>query len=602
MGVVAVLYLLFLILLQPQSYVIAALFEHIQDIPPTDYDFVILGGGTAGSVVANRLSENQDVNVLLVEAGGPNMGILPIDIPLFTYIIPSQYEWNTTTIPQPALNNRSVNFPHAFILGGSSSHNGMIYNRGPKDDWDRYARLTGDDGWSWNSIQPFIAKNERWTPPADNHNTTGQYDPAIHSTTGINSVTLEGFSLPIDSLGLQASQQLGGIFSFNLDYNSGNPLGLSWAQYTINNGTRSSAAASYLAPNFLQRPNLHVLVNARGSRVLQITSDSKTPAFLSVEFAHDLDGPLYHAKASKEVIISTGAINTPQILLNSGIGNSSFLSSIGIQPLVHLPGVGQNMSVHASTKNAWIVNSSAATDDIIFQNQTLQNLLVDEWMETKQGPLVDSPETQNVYLRFNQSTLEILGEDPSSGPTAPHVSLGMQPGFFPIVPPTGKFLTLSTTILTPTSRKCSITINSTLPLNVFAPPVVDAKTLTTRFDILGMREAIRTAIAFFSAPAWDEYIVGPTSNLAAALESDDALDEYIRSIGGPNEHVVGTASMTAEDADYGVVNPDLLVKCVEGLRIVDASVLPLVTAGHTQAPVYIVAERASSLIKKKWGI
>ncbi|KIK60295.1 hypothetical protein GYMLUDRAFT_225790 [Collybiopsis luxurians FD-317 M1] len=592
----------FLLVLLQQRVAIATLYENIQDIPPTNYDFVILGGndpgGTAGCVVANRLSENEKFNVLVIEAGGPNMGILAIDIPLFTYTIPSRYEWNTTTIPQPALNNRSVNFPHAFILGGSSSHNGMYYNRGPRDDWDRYARLTGDEGWSWNSIQPFIAKNERWTLPADNHNTTGQYNPSVHSTTGINSVTLAGFPLPINPLSLQASQELGGIFAFNLDYNSGNPLGTSWGQYTINKGTRSSAAASYLAPEFINRKNLHVLVNARVSRVLQTSSHSHVPQVLGVEFAQNLNGPFHRVNASKEVVISTGAINTPQLLLNSGIGNSTFLSSIGITPLVHLPSVGQNMSVHASAKNVWIVNASAQTDDIIFQNQTLQNELIEQWMRTKRGPLVDAASGLSIYFRFNHTILATLGEDPSSGSTAPHAAIGMQPANIPNVPAAGKFFTMSTAVLTPTSRG-SITINSTSP-SVFAPPVIDARTLSSQFDLLAMREVIRTAVSFVSASAWDGYITSPTDNLAAALESDEALDDYIRTIGGPNEHVVGTASMTSPDATYGVVNPDLLVKGVAGLRIVDASILPLVTAGHTMAPAYIVAERASSLIKKKW--
>ncbi|KIK61550.1 hypothetical protein GYMLUDRAFT_224388 [Collybiopsis luxurians FD-317 M1] len=592
------LILLTFFLLLHQHAAIATLFENIQDVPPTDYDFVILGGGTAGCVVANRLSENENFNVLVLEAGRPNMGIPTVDIPLFEYTIPSRYEWNSTTIPQPALNNRSVNFPHALILGGSSSHNGMYYNRGPKDDWDRYARLTGDEGWSWNSIQPFIAKNERWTPPADGHNTTGQFNPSIHSTTGINPVSLAGFPLPIDPLGLQAAQELGGIFAFNLDYNSGNPLGISWGQYTINNGTRSSAAASYLAPEFMNRRNLHVLVNARVSRVLQTSSRSHVPQVLGAEFAQDLNGPFYRVNASKEVILSTGAINTPQVLLNSGIGNSTFLSSIGIAPLVDLPSVGQNLSVHASAKNAWIVNASAQTEDIIFQNQSLQNELIEQWMQTKQGPLVGAPVGLTMYFRFNDTVLAALGEDPSSGSTAPHASIGMQPANFPIVPATGKFLTMSTGVLTPTSRGF-ITINSTSP-NVFAPPIIDAKTLSARFDVLAMREVIRTALSFVSAPAWDGYVVSPADNLAVAMESDEALDEYIRTIGGPNEHVVGTASMTSHEAGYGVVNPDLLVKGVTGLRIVDLSVLPLVTAGHTMAPAYIVGERASFLIKKKW--
>ncbi|KIK60427.1 hypothetical protein GYMLUDRAFT_43738 [Collybiopsis luxurians FD-317 M1] len=594
------LFLSLSVLLWPHAAVLATLFENIHNVPPTEYDFVIIGGGPGGCVVANRLSENKHFKILLLEAGGPNEGILSIDIPFLSSTIPSRYEWNTTTVPQPGANNRSLAFPHAFVLGGSTAHNGMVYNRGPKDDWDRYARLTGDEGWSWDNIQPFIAKNERWTAPADHHDTSGQYDPSIHSTTGITSVSLTGFPLPIDPLGLEASKELGGIFAFNLDYNSGNPLGLSWTQFTIGNGTRSSAAASYLAPKFLQRPNLHVVVNARVSRVLQTSSSSHSPEFLGVEFVHDLDGPFYRVNAKKEVIISTGSINTPQILLNSGIGDSALLSSAGIRPLVHLPSVGQNMSVHPVLSLVWNVNSSAHTFDVIFQNQTLQNILIEEWIKTKRGPLVDS-RGQTVYFRFNESTLASFGEgDPSAGVTSPHALILLQPSTLANPPPpTGKFLSLFAIPLTPTSRG-SITINSSVP-NFFAPPVIDGGIYTTQFDLLAMREAIKTGVLFMSASAWDEYVIGPTAELAAALESDDALNEFIRNTSGYTEHYVGTASMTSINADYGVVNPDLLVKGVKGLRIVDASILPIVIAGQTQAPVYILAERASSLIKKKWG-
>ncbi|KAF5388752.1 hypothetical protein D9757_004771 [Collybiopsis confluens] len=597
----ALLYLL-LLLLHRYALVWATLFENIQDVPPTEYDFVVIGGGPGGCVAANRLSENVNFKVLLLEAGPSNTGILPMEIPLLSPQIPSRYEWNSTTIPQPGANNRTLAFPHAFVLGGSTSHNGMTYNRGPKDDWDRYARLTDDQGWSWEGIQTFIAKNERWTPPADGHNASGQFDPSIHSTSGITSVTVEGFPLPTDPFGLKASKELGGIFSFNLDYNSGHPLGFSWAQFTIGHGTRDSAATSYLAPKFLQRQNLHVLVNARVSRLLQTSSYSDAPEFLRVEFAHDINGPLFNVSATKEVILSAGSINTPQILLNSGIGDSKVLSSVGIPPLVHNPSVGQNLSVHPVVQLVWTVNSSFQTNDEIFQNQTFQDLLVKEWTETSQGPLVNGAVgTQRIYFRFNDTVLASFGEkDPSAGPTSPHAILLIQPGLFSSTgPSTGKFLSILVIMHTPTSRG-SITINSTAP-HFFAPPVIDGGILKSQFDLLALREAIKTALTFMSASAWDEYIVGPIPDLAAAIQSDDALDQYIRNSASYSEHVVSTASMTANNADYGVVDPDLLVKGVTGLRIVDASILPLVPAGQTQVPVYILAERASSLVKERWG-
>ncbi|KIK50781.1 hypothetical protein GYMLUDRAFT_266073 [Collybiopsis luxurians FD-317 M1] len=554
-------------------------------------------GGPAGCVVANRLSENPDFKVLLLEAGGSNEGILSIEVPFFVNEgkIPKDIEWNTTTIPQPSMNNRSLNFPHAFVLGGSTSHNNMIYSRGTKDDWDRFAQVTGDEGWSWDSIQSFIAKNERWTPPADNRNTTGEFDPAVHSTTGINAVSLAGFLLPLNSVALKASQELGGIFSSILDPNAGSSLGFSWLQFTINGGLRSSAATSYLASEFLKRSNLHVLINARVSRVLN--SEAEPTTFRAVEFVHDLNGPKYQVNASKEVIISTGSINTPQILMNSGIGDSDFLSSLGINPLVHLPSVGQNMSVQPILGNIWNVNPDAQTLDVISQNETVLAQLLEEWMEKKQGPLVDSGGSQGVSFRFNSSILEAIGEDPSSGQNSPHASFQLVGGTISNTPSTGKFLGIYTTVSCPTSRG-TIMINSTNP---FAPPVIDPKLLSTDFDITAMREAVETAFVFLSAPAWKNFIAEPTTALAQAVESDQALNEYIRNNASPTAHVIGTASMTSPDADYGVVNPDLSVKGLTGLRVVDSSILPFPPSGQTQAPVYILAERASALIKEKWG-
>ncbi|KAK7444019.1 hypothetical protein VKT23_015415 [Stygiomarasmius scandens] len=482
----------------------------------------------------------------------------------------------------------------------------MVYNRGSKGDWDRYAEVTGDSGWSWDNIQRYIVKNERFTPPADRHNTSGQFDPSIHSFNGTNAVSLSGFNgYVLESAVLSASQQLGGPFSFVLDYNSGSALGFGWYQSTINGANRSSAAVSYLHPA-LTRPNLHVLLNARVSRVLPTGSgeNSRDLNIKTVEFAQDIeDGPFIQLTATKEVILSSGSVGTPHILLNSGIGNSTTLSSLGKSVVFDLPSVGQNVSVHPLTHPVFVVNSSITTEDPIFQNSSFRAELLQQWSETGTGPLVKTRGTFNAQMRLDDDFIQKLGIDPSSSPTSPHFTLVTQNSFYPLSPPNGSYLSFLILVDSPTSRG-SITLSSSNP---FSPPVIDVACLETLFDLLAMRAAVKAVLEYTSTPAWEGYILGPFTDLANATSSDDPeeldkrLDDYIRATTEPTGHIVGTASMSRKGAPFGVVDPDLAVKGIKGLRVVDASVLPYVPSGHTQVPVYIVAERAADLIKAQWA-
>ncbi|KAF9074592.1 hypothetical protein BDP27DRAFT_1213900, partial [Rhodocollybia butyracea] len=521
--------------------------------------------GTAGNVLANRLTENPTFSVLLLEAGGTNIDAFEIDVPYFCTRPKSQYDWNYTTTIQSGLNNRSTGMPRGFILGGTSSVNGMFYTRGSADDYDRFAAVTGDDGWTWDNMQPFIALNEKWVPPADRHNTRGQFNPAIHSTTGINSVSLYGFSQSIDSMALKAAQELGG---------SSTTIWMSirvahWRTVTTQ-GRRSSSATSYLAPEFIKRKNLDVLLNTRVARVLPSPSDnpSSVYAFRSVEFAQDLDGPLHQINASKEVILSAGVIGSPQILLNSGIGNATALSALGILPLVNLPSVGQNFSDQPLIANTFVVNSTK-TDDAINRNVTVSNEVYTEFNKTGMGPLVDTFANQISYFRVNESLIEKFG-DPSSGPHSPHIEIYPENGFFLIPPATGNFLTMATLIVSPASRG-SLTINSTNP---FEPPLINPGYYTSAFDIAAMRQSLQIMFQYLSAPAWDGYILSQFGDLADIRpDSDDSvLDNYIRDASATSAHPVGTVAMSAKGADYGVVDPNLKVKGVEGLRVVDASI------------------------------
>ncbi|ESK92076.1 aryl-alcohol oxidase [Moniliophthora roreri MCA 2997] len=571
------------------GHCLAAVYERLDDLPSRQFDFIVIGGGTAGNVVANRLTENPRHSVLVLEAGGSNEGILAAMIPAFGATMSgTALDWNF--IAEIGPNNRTGPYSRGFVLGGSSTTNWMAYTRGSSEDWDRYASVTDDSGWDWASMQKYIRRNEQFVPPSDRHNTSGQFNPAVHGFQGVNAVSLSGFTHEMERRVIKTSMTMGGEFSYNVDMNSGDHLGVGWAQSTILNGTRSSSATSYLGPSFIGRPNLHVLLHAHVTRIVQ--SGQRKLSFHDVQLTQD-NGETFHTlTASKEIILSAGTIGTPHILLNSGIGNSQTLASLGIKPVHHLPSVGQNLTEQPASGISWLVNTTD-TSESIFQNATLAQELTRQWNETRTGPLVDPIILAFGWLRVpSNDPIFKRSVDPAAGRKTAHYEMIFINGLPGPAFPNQHTIFTGTIVASPASRG-SVSLRSTNPLD---NPRINLNLLSAEFDTVAMRHALRSVQKFMSSSVWNGFLIRPTFNAT----SDEELDQYIRNSVGGAVHPVGTAAMSARGSGWGVLDPDLLVKGIRGVRVVDASALPFVPAAHTQAPVYMLAERAADLIKNDW--
>ncbi|KAF9561257.1 alcohol oxidase [Agrocybe pediades] len=501
----------------------AMIYNSPECLPSLIFDFIIVGEGTAGSVLANRLTEIPYYQDLVIEAG-PN--IVP---GLAVNLANSIFDWNFTTTPQAGLNGRSVEFQRGHVLGGSSSVNGMVYTRGSSSDYDRFARITGEPSWSWNALQPYVRKHEGFVPPVDGRNPAGEFDSRFHGFLGPIHTTFAALLSPsINTRILAASRQLQADFSFNLDMNSGTPLG---TEFTTGNNQQSPR------------------------RVLT---------------------------ASKEVILSAGSIGTPHILLHSGIGDENELAKVGIHPVLHLPGVGKNLTDHPLFVVGSVLN---ITDDADFwgdlsTNATLEAEALQLWNKNKTGPLaVFRRFDQIVWARVAQFILP-KGVDLSSGPNSAHYELALEGSATSTVP--------GSSIVSPASRgSVSLATN-----NPFDAPLIDPAYYSAAVDLAIAKESIRAFFRFVAAPVWKDVLVGPRPPLVNN-PSNAFLEDFLQNTSSSNAHAIGMAEMSPVDASWGVVNPDLLKKA-RGLR-------PFVPCAHTQASVYIIAERAADIVKAAWA-
>ncbi|KAJ3561543.1 hypothetical protein NP233_g10130 [Leucocoprinus birnbaumii] len=566
----------------------AVIFQSIDALPPgIEYDFIVAGGGVGGSLVATRLAQNQKWNVLVVEAGASNEDFWETRVPGFWPLLgKTAMDWNYTTVPQPGLNNRAVDYSRAKVLGGCSSHNAMIYTRGSKSEWNQYAEVTGNKGLKWNSVLPLLMKAEKWGQSPNASSNTGHYNPAFHGKGG-ELLTQAPYSIhPFNDMLMQSSKELPDEFPFDEDWSDGTPIGTSAISPEAE---RSSAATAFLGNT---GKNVHVLLHTQVTRVLPTTSHGTE--FRIIEVGSGPGSKLRQIKAKREVILSSGIFGTPQILQNSGIGKQSDLDAAGVRTIVDNPSVGKNLSDHVSAFATFSTNIAVTT-----YNQTVA---LQEWNTTRTGPLTRSFQLNHMsFIRLPEDSPPFTTEgfsDPTSGKDTPHVEFT----FFAIGSPDPANGVVNATVqvyvinLHPISRG-SVTIKSSDP---FEYPSIDVGLLAEKMDMSVLREGIRSLRRLFSAPVFNGSIFGsviPPANVT----SDEDLESFLRATGGTWLHGVGSASMSPKGARWGVVDPDFRVKGTKGLRVVDASVIPLLPSAHTQVPTYGFAEVASLMIAQQYA-
>ena len=525
------------------------------------FDYVIVGAGTAGCVLANRLSADPDVRVLLLEAGGRDTWIW-IHIPvgyLFTMNNP-RTDWCLKTEPEEGLNGRALGYPRGKVLGGCSSINGMIYMRGQARDYDHWRQL-GNTGWAWDDVLPYFKRSEDNVRGADEmHGAGGEWRV---EEMRLRWEILDAFADAAEEVGIRKTD----------DFNRGDNEGVGPFQVNQRRGIRWSASKAFLRP-VRNRPNLQVLTGALAER-LTIDEGRVTGLELS------LNGEAAEVVAEGEVVLASGAVATPCLLQRSGIGSAALLGEHGVEVRQDMPGVGGNLQDHLQIRTVYKVRN---TRTLNLRSHSLLNRIGMgiEYAMFRSGPLSMAPSQLGCFAK----------SDPSL--ETPNLQYHVQPlSCDRLGEPLHRFeaFTASVCNLRPESRG-HVAIRSADPA---AAPIIKPNYLDRPADRKVAADALRLTRRICAAKALsrfepEEFLPGPS------VQSDEDLARSAGDIATTIFHPVGTCRMGSDEA--AVVDPRLRLRGLGGLRVADASVMPTITSGNTNSPVIMIAEKASDMIRE----
>ncbi len=545
------------------------------------FDYVIIGGGTAGCLLANRLSAEPNHRVLLLEAGKTDS--YPwIHIPVgYLYCIGNpRTDWMYHTEPDTGLNNRVQRYPRGRVLGGCSSINGMIYMRGQARDYDAWAKITDDDSWSWqNALADFKAHENHYRLDQSADPITGNNSrfSDMHGSGGEWRVEKQRLSWDVLDSFADAAEQAG-IEKID-DFNAGDNAGVGYFDVNQRSGWRWSSSKAFLRPA-RGRPNLTIWTEAQAQKLSWSTADNGQPRCTGLSLSRA--GQTVLVTANREVILSAGAINSPQILQLSGIGPADLLRSHGIEVIRDAP-VGENLQDHLQIRAVFKVNGTQTLNTLA--NSLFGRLKIGaEYLLNRSGPMSMSPSQLGAFTR--------------SDPARPHANLeyhvqplsleafGEDLHDFPAI-------TVSVCNLNPTSRG-QVQISSA---NFQDPPKIMPNYLSTAEDRQVAADSLRQARKIMAQPAMQVYAPEELKP-GVQHQSDEELARLAGDIANTIFHPVGTVKMGQMDDPSAVLDPHLRVKGVQGLRVVDASVMPTITSGNTNAPTLMIAEKAAAWIKE----
>jgi choline dehydrogenase-like flavoprotein len=529
---------------------------------PASVDYVVVGGGSAGCVLAARLSEDPQVQVALLEAGPPDTGVLihcPAGFALQARL--GGANWGFQTEPQPGLNGRRGYQPRGKVLGGSSSVNAMIYTRGHPGDYDGWAR-EGNPGWSWSEVLPYFKRAE--------HNERGA--DAFHGSGGPLNVMDPGSPHPFSRVFLEAAKQAG--YRENPDFNGADPQGVGMFQVTQKAGERASAARSYLWPH-RGRPNLHVITGAHATRVLLQGRRAVGVAYRHAASEKEL-------RASREVLLCAGSLLSPQLLMLSGIGPVGHLQQHGIPVLHHLPGVGRNLHDHIDVVQ--VIEAAHLTDLVGLSAHGVLTVLraALEWRRHRRGLLTTNFAEAGGFIR--SAPEEAIPDLQLHFVIAKLVDHGRKTLL-------GHGYSCHVCLLRPRSRG-SVTLHGADPL---AAPRIDPNFLADPDDVLRLVRGFRAMRNILAQPALAG-LRGREMERSAGARDDAAITAFIRSHADTIYHPVGTCRMGKGPLD--VVDAQLRVHGIDALRVVDASIMPSIVGGNTNAPVIMIGEKAADLVQQ----